>query len=212
MDQGKENYKKLEERLNKFPQRVPPSQALYKILAHLFSEKEAGLVAQLPIKPFNVKTASRIWKVKESEAQKVLDELASRAILLDIETDGEQQYLLPPPMAGFFEFSLMRIREDIDQKALSELFYQYLNVEENFIKDLFLGSETRLGRVFVQEPVLTNDQAIHILDYERASDIIRNSSQIAISTCYCRQKMEYMNQACDAPKEVCMTLDRKSVV
>ncbi|MBC8442157.1 MAG: hypothetical protein H8D87_21025 [Deltaproteobacteria bacterium] len=41
--------------------------------------------------------------------------------------------VLPPPMAGFFEFSMMRVRHDIDQKVLGELFYQYLNVEEDFI-------------------------------------------------------------------------------
>lgn len=202
-----QSYEKLEKRLNKFPQRVPPSQALYKILSHLFSEKEAGLVAQLPIKPFKVQAASRIWKMTEAEARKILDKLAARAILLDLDNNGEQEYLLPPPMAGFFEFSLMRIREDIDQKALSELLYQYLNVEEDFIKDLFLGSETRLGRVFVQEPILTNEGAIHIFDYERATNVIRESSHIGIGMCYCRQKMEHINLGCDAPKDVCMTFN-----
>ncbi len=202
-----QNYEKLEKRLNKFPQRVPPSQALYQILSHLFSEKEAGLVAQLPIKPFTIKSASRIWKMEEVEARKILDELASRAILLDLDNNGEQQYILPPPMAGFFEFSLMRIRKDIDQKALSELLYQYLNIEEDFIKDLFLGSETRLGRVFVQEPVLTNEGAIHILDYEKASNVIRESSHIGIGMCYCRQKMDHINLGCEAPKNVCMTFN-----
>lgn len=201
----KHGYEKLQQRLNKVPQRVPRSEALYKILCHLFSEKEATLVSQLPIKPFNLKTVSRIWKLNETETQKILDELSSRALLLDIEKDGEQIFLLPPPMAGFFEFSLMRVREDIDQKVLSELFHQYLNVEEDFIKDLFLGSETRLGRVFVQESVLTNDEATHILDYERASHVIRESSHIGISMCYCRHKMEHLNQACDAPSDVCMT-------
>ena len=56
-------YKKLEERINKFPQGAPPSETLYKILSILFNEKEAGLVSQLPIKPFTIKTASRIWKL-----------------------------------------------------------------------------------------------------------------------------------------------------
>ena len=41
------------------------------------------------------------------------------SILLDIETDeGKRLYVLPPPMAGFFEFSMMRVRRDIDQKLL----------------------------------------------------------------------------------------------
>lgn len=57
----------------------------------------------------------------------------------------------------------MRTRGDIDQKYLAELYYQYMNVEEDFIKDLFYATETKLGRVFVQEPVLLNDKANHIL-------------------------------------------------
>ena len=64
------------------------------------------------------------------EALKVLDTLASRAILLDVEDEKGKKYILPPPMAGFIEFALMRTRGDIDQKLLSELYYQYLNVEE----------------------------------------------------------------------------------
>jgi hypothetical protein len=39
----------------------------------------------------------------------MLDELAERAILVDIaRQEGVTIYALPPPMAGFFEFSLMR--------------------------------------------------------------------------------------------------------
>jgi hypothetical protein len=71
-------------------------------------------------------------------------------------------------MVGFFEFSMMRIRRDLDQKVLAELFYQYINVEDDFISALFLDGETQLGRVFVQEAVLPREKALHVLDYERA--------------------------------------------
>ncbi len=179
---SKNGYKSLEERLNRFPQGAPPSQTLYKILAMLFTEKEAQLVAQLPIKAFRVKTAANIWNVSEREALKILDTLASRAILLDIEDDKGKQYILPPPMAGFIEFALMRTRNDIDQKLLSELYYQYLNVEEDFIKDLFYSAETKLGRVFVQEEVLSNDNEVTILDYERATHIIEEADHIAVGS------------------------------
>lgn len=202
---GKSAYKSLEDRINRFPQGAPPSETLYKILSILFSEKEAALVAQLPIKPFTVKTASKIWKIKESKTQNILDQLSSRAILLDIDENGVHKYMLPPPMAGFFEFSMMRTRNDIDQKLLGELFYQYMNVEEDFIKQLFFSTETKLGRVFVQEEILTNDNELHILDFERASHIIKSSSHIGISTCYCRHKMHHVDLACDAPMDICMT-------
>lgn len=203
----KQSYKNLEERINKFPQGAPPSETLYKILSILFSEKEAELVALLPIRPFNAKTASKIWKMKETDTQRILETLASRAILLDIDNNGVQEYILPPPMAGFFEFALMRTRGDIDQKILAELYHQYLNVEEDFVKDLFLGSETRLGRVFVQEEVLSNDNAVHILDYERASHVIKSAKHIGISMCYCRHKMGHLGKECDAPMDICMTFN-----
>lgn len=203
----KSDYTNLVERLNRFPQGAPPSDLLFKILSMLFSEKEAQLVSLIPIKPFTAKKAAHIWKMKLDEAQKVLDQLADRAILIDFEQNGEIWYVLPPPMAGFFEFSMMRIRNDVDQKVLSELFYEYLNVEEDFIKDLFTRGQTQLGRTFVNEPALSNENALHVLDYERASEVIETATHIGVGMCYCRHKMEYMGKACDAPQDICMTFN-----
>ena len=203
----KTSYANLTERLNQFPQGAPPSDLLFQILGILFSEREAQLVSELPIRPFTAKRASRIWKKDLTETQKVLDELASRAILVDILSDGETKYVLPPPMAGFFEFSMMRIRDDIDQKLLSELFYEYMNVEEDFIRELFTRGETQLGRTFVNEPALSEQNALHVLDYERASEIIQTATHRGIGVCYCRHKMEHKDQACDAPMNICMTFN-----
>ncbi|MBN1482912.1 4Fe-4S dicluster domain-containing protein [candidate division KSB1 bacterium] len=203
----KSSYAALAERLNRFPQGAPPSGTLEKILKIIIKEKEAALISQLPIKPFTVAKAARIWKVPVVEAQKVLDELAGRAILVDVEKNGESVYVLPPPMAGFFEFSMMRLRDDIDQKVLAELFYQYMNVEEDFIKHLFTDGETQLGRTFVHEPVLSNENALHVLDYERASEVIKTASCRAVGVCYCRHKMQHVHQACDAPMDICMTFN-----
>ncbi|MFC1577495.1 4Fe-4S dicluster domain-containing protein [Thermodesulfobacteriota bacterium] len=204
---NKSEYHHLVDRLNRYPQGAPSSKLLDRILSMLFSEKEAGLVSLLPIKPFTADKAARIWKISQPKARKVLDRLASRAILVDMDQNGETQYILPPPMAGFFEFSLMRVRNDIDQKALSELFYEYMNVEEDFIKSLFTHGETQLGRVFVHEPVLSNDNAIHVLDYERASEVIKTASHRGIGTCYCRHKMYHVGKACDRPMDICMTFN-----
>jgi ferredoxin len=219
-------YQRLGDRLNRFPQGAPPSELLYRILEMLFSEREAGLVAQLPIRPFTAKKAAAIWGISEAEAHRVLDGLASRAILLDMETPDGAVYVLPPPMAGFFEFSMMRVRDDIDQKLLSELLYQYVTVEDDFILSLFTNGQTHLGRVFVNEAALSEtdrrdrrastsaqtDQgaapgagSLHVLDYERASEVIDTSEHMGVGVCYCRHKMEHVGRACDAPKGICMT-------
>ena len=203
-------YADLVDRLNRFPQGAPSSETLYQILALLFSEREAAIVSQLPIKPFTATKASKLLKLDLTQTCNILDELAGRAILIDVERDGETTYLLPPPMAGFFEFSMMRLRGDVDQKLLGELFYQYMNVEEEFIRALFTNGETQLGRVFVHEPVLTSENAVHVLDYERASEVIRTATHRGVGMCYCRHKMSHVGRACDAPMDICMTFNNSA--
>lgn len=203
----KDGFKSLEERLNRFPQGAPPSETLYKILEMLFSEEEAKLVAMLPVTAFPIKKAASLWHKPYGETAKILENLASRCILLDMEINKEIYYILPPPMAGFIEFSMMRVRGDVDQKVLAELYHQYMNVEEDFVKELFTGTETKIIRTFVNESVLSTDQTVSILDYERATKVIETASHIGISMCYCRHKMLHIGQACDAPMDICMTFN-----
>lgn len=200
-------YNKLVERINRFPQGAPPSELLTKILKILFSDQEAGLVSLMPIKPFTAQKASKIWNMDLTSTKIILDKLAHRALLVDIERNGKTTYALPPPMAGFFEFSMMRVRDDIDQKVLSELFYQYINKEDDFIKALFTEGNTHFGRALVHEPVLTDENALHVLDYERATNVIETARHRGISMCYCRHKKEHLNMACAAPMNICMTFN-----
>ena len=165
------------------------------------------MVALLPIRPFTVGKAAAAWKMNAKNTREILDQLAARALLVDFEQGGEMHYVLPPPMAGFFEFSLMRVRDDIDQKLLSELFFQYLNVEEDFIRELFTRGETQLGRTFVHEPVLSYENALLVLDYERASEVIKSATHRGVSMCYCRHKMVHAGRACEAPMNICMTFN-----
>ena len=205
---AKSGYDSLAERLDRFPQGAPPSELLTKILALLFSEKEASLLGQLPMRPFSAAWAAYLWRMREVEASRLLEGLSERALLLDTEQeDGEKLYLLPPPMAGFFQFSLMRVREDIDQESLSQLLHQYLSGEQDFIRALFTEGKTRLGRVLVGEEEIAPAHASHVFDYERASAVVRAAGKIGVGTCFCRHKMHHLGRACAAPLEVCLSFD-----
>ena len=65
-------YKNLSDRINWFTQGAPASETLYKILQVLYSEKEAKWVALLPVRPFTVKKAAKIWQTSEYKAERLL--------------------------------------------------------------------------------------------------------------------------------------------
>lgn len=200
------NYLNLQKRLDMNAQGAPASDSLYKILEILFSEDEAKKVSNLPIKPFVAAEAAKRWNIAEPEAVKILDELSDKGLLLDMNDSGNQIYVLAPTMAGFFEFALMRTDGRFDRKVLSELFYQYINVEDDFVEKALM-QKTGIARTFIQEQTIQVKDESVVLDYERATHIINSSSCITVGTCYCRHKMEHMGKACKAPQDVCLTFN-----
>ena len=207
---GRTGYKNLIDRYNRFPHGAPESETLYEILKVLFTQSEASLVSILPIKPFSVKDAAKIWKKTEEEAEVILNGLAEKALLLDMNDQQEQKYVVPPPMIGFFEFTLMRTGGHFDQKLLSELYHEYLETEEDFMRQL-LSLKTPIGRILVNEKTIKKEDTAYVLDYERATEIIKKSKNIGVSRCYCRHKAEHLGENCDAPQEVCLSINNLSL-
>lgn len=203
------SYHVLQRRLDQAPQGAPASETLFKIFEALFTREEAQLISLLPINLFTVEEAARLWKKSKEEARAILDALADKGILFDFATGKTQAYLLAPTMAGFFEFSLMRMDGRFNKKVLSELYYQYINVEEDFIKGIF-SLEPAIFRALVQEDAIREKDRVVVLDYERASHIIDTSSCITVGICYCRHKMEHMDKACQNPQEVCLTFNKSA--
>lgn len=196
----------LQERLDKSPQGAPATETLFKILEVLFTEEEAKLVSVLPIRMFTLKRASEIWKKPVSEAREILDDLAGKGLMVDMADGDSKRYVLAPTMAGFFEFSIMRTDGRFDRQLLSELFHQYINVEDKFLKSIFT-LEPQIARTFVHEDMLSEKDQMDILDYERATKVIDTASCITVGTCYCRHKMEHADKACDKPQDVCLSFN-----
>lgn len=79
----KDAYQNLEQRINWFTQGAPASDTLFKILQVLFTEKEAKWVSMLPVRPFTLKKAAKIWGTTELEAEKLLDHLCEKGLIVD---------------------------------------------------------------------------------------------------------------------------------
>ena len=147
---GHDSYLQLTKRLNKMPQGAPVTDTLMEILQILFTEDEAELVAKLPIKFCTVERVAKVWKKSEEETEEILNTLADKGIMFDIENNGERTFTLAPPMAGFLEFSLMRTDGRFNRKVLSELYHQYINVEDDFGRMLW-ALEPAIDRCLVNE-------------------------------------------------------------
>jgi len=201
------SYNNLQKRLDAAPQGAPASETLFKILKVLFTEQEAKLVSQLPIRMFTIKKAAKIWKKDLKETREILDTLADKGLMVDLADKDSKRYVLAPTMAGFFEFSIMRTDGKFDNKLLSELFHHYINVEDQFLKRVFTLKPT-IARTFIQEDALEPKNMMTILDYERATKVIDTASCITLGTCYCRHKMEHVGKGCDKPQDVCLTFNK----
>jgi len=200
------SYYNLQKRLDEAPQGAPASETLFRILEILFTKDEAELVSLLPGSLFTVEEAAKIWRMPTDRARSALDALADKGILGDFVAGDMHGYILAPTMAGFFEFSLMRLDGRFDKKVLSELYYQYINTEEDFVKSV-LSTEPNIGRAYVHEDVIQEKDRAVVLDYERATHVIDTATCITVGICYCRHKMQHVGKGCNSPQEVCLTFN-----
>jgi len=177
------------------------------ILEILYSPEEAELASRLPVMPTGLDGIAKRLNLAPQALKPRLDALCDRGVVLDLvhpET-GDTKYVLAPPMAGFFEFSMMRAKDSIPKKRMAEALDAYIHGDDTFVREVF-GEETVIGRALVHESGL-DDEVPEVLDYERATAIVSDAQSRSVSLCYCRHKAEHLDKACDAPQETCMSLN-----
>jgi formate hydrogenlyase subunit 6/NADH:ubiquinone oxidoreductase subunit I len=126
--------------------------------------------------------------------------------VMDFEHKGVVRYILSPTLLGFFEFAFMRVRDDIPQKEIARYMVEYAHDKPDLARSVLAG-KIQPGRTLVHETAVDPEDATRILDYERATHIVREAKTWAVSLCYCRHIMEHEGRACAQPMEVCTTLN-----
>jgi NAD-dependent dihydropyrimidine dehydrogenase PreA subunit len=198
-------YAGLRERLDRHAIGMPDSEVALAILRHLYRPEEASLALRLPLKFQSIGSLSRQLGIPEKELDERLQRMAERGLVFDVERRGTRHYMLAPTVVGLFEFSMMRVRDDIDQKAVALLLHQYLEEDDRYRRQAFQG-QTQVGRALVHETVLPDGDHTEILDHERATHVVHEAGRWAVGLCYCRHLKEHQGKACGKPMEVCMSL------
>jgi len=201
-----DHYHLLQQRLDENIEGAPDSPTLMKILSLLFSPREAEFASKLPSRPTSLQVLSRKLSIPGDELADKLTEMARRGVVLDLEHEGQRYFSLSPVVNGFSDFTFMRTRNDVPMPELARLFDEYMYQDDRFAHSL-LQSETQLYRSLVREEALPTGDHTEVLDWERASHIVRSASVIGLSLCSCRHAASHLGNACDKPRETCLSLN-----
>jgi len=178
------------------------------ILEILYSPEEAELASRMPVRPTDIERLAATLAIPAAQLRPRLDAMCDKGLVMDLvhpET-GRTKYMLSPPVVGFFEFSMMRAHDSIPKKRMAEALEAYAHGDETFAREVF-GHETVIGRAVVHETALSDDARPDVLDWERATSLIEDASALAVSICYCRHKAKHLGSECDAPKEICLSMN-----
>ena len=203
---GQGVYGRLQKRLDRFPIGAPPAPALYEILKRLYTEEEAEIACRMPIRFTDIAGIARRTGKRPEDLRPVLERMAEKGLVMDFEHKGKVEYILSPTLFGFFEFSFMRVRDDIPQKDVARYMVEYAHDQPELARSILAG-KVRPGRTLVHDTAVDPEDATRILDHERSEQIVREAKAWAVSLCYCRHVMEHEGRACAQPMEVCTTFN-----
>ncbi len=199
-----EIYHALADRLCKSPEGAPINETLLAILQRLYSESEAIVGSKFPLVPLPLKKIAASTGMGEAELVVVLNDMSDKGLVMDLPRNDSTYYMLAPVVVGFFEYTFMRTGNQVEMKELAELFDRYF--KSDGVMQEIGGFDTKIMRTLVYENVIPFAVETEVVDYERASEIIRQSRGGAITMCACRHEAEHLGKACDAPVDVCTSL------
>ncbi len=208
----KAEYVALQRRHDQGPAAAPAQEAVFEMLRTLYTEDEARTGAAMPWEPVSAASMARRLGEPEHLLRDRLERMAEKGLVFDY-TDprtGKVKYVLFPPVVGFVEFTMMRVRDDMDQKRMAQALHEYLHGNKEVVEAIFAPGEAQIGRTVIHETALSAGEYSQVLDYEKASAIIDEAGGGAVSLCYCRHVGEHLDQPCQHPMEICTSLGQAS--
>ncbi len=208
---AKNEYLRLQEQLNRLPVGAPGEGTVFEILEILFSPEEADLMARMPLRLATLSTIARRVGQAPEVVKARLATMADKGLVFDLELRNRTFYIGNPTVVGFFEFSMMRIRDDFDQKKLAELFHRYIVEEPEFFGQCRDGKIITPFRTLVREEALPESYT-EVLDWESATALVESSRRWARGNCHCRHVAHHQGHDCQKlPMDVCMVLGTGAV-
>jgi len=175
----------------------------YALLDGLFTQEEAEVAIKLPIEPIPIDKASELLNRDQKNTLDIVERMANEGLLFSHEKNGITHYSLMPLIPGIFEMQFTKGEVNDHTKKLARLFDEYFNVLWPYME-----SNASQRAVFPFARVITVEQEIpsgvEIFPYDKLSEYIAKSEDIAVCICYCRHHGELVGKPCSKSKDVCM--------
>jgi len=205
---GKDLYRKLGKKIDGSSLRAPWNDTFYAILKELYSAEEAELVIKMPYGLAKLSQIEQVTKLERVDIERMLDNLTEKGLVLDIWAHGEYHYTISPMVVGIFEFTMMRTRGELNMKEWGRLFHEYLQDGSFYKANFSKGQKISPLRTLAHEESIANEDYVEVLNYEKASALIRDAKKFAIGICSCRhEKLHAGAKTCDVPLETCSSFD-----
>ena len=208
---SKNIFRKLGRKINNLPLRAPWNETFYELLRKLYSEKEADVLVKMPYGFSDLNRVAKMTKYDRSELSKILEGLCSKGLVMDLWVNDAYHYMPSPIMIGIFEFTMMRMGESVDSKALAHLFNQYLNAHNGalYAMNAKKGNKVSVIRALPHWDAIAPSEYMEVLDYEKAAGIVESSEKFSIGICSCRhEKFHVGEKTCEVPLDKCSSFGR----
>ena len=208
---GKDLYRKLGKKVDNSTTRVPWNETLYKILKELYTAEEAELAVKMPYGLASLDKIAKVAGYNLDILRNLLETMADKGLVIDINMNGQNGYILSPMVIGIFEFTMMRTKGELNHKEWAKLFHEYLDDGKFYHANLKGDQKVSILRTLPHEGTIDESEYVEVLDYEKATLLVENAKKFAVGICSCRHEKFHVGQkTCDVPLETCSSFDNSA--
>jgi hypothetical protein len=189
-------FSRLAEHLDNLPGGFPPTESgvELRILRQLFSPEEAELALHLLLIPEGSRVIARRAKIGRKEADRRLQEMAKKGLILSIESEGKPtKYVAAQFVIGIWESQVESLTPELN-RDLKEYFPTLINFD-------VLNKGPQLRTIPVGRSV---DASLEIKPYEKVVELVQAQEKCLVAPCICRREQRMMGHGCEKPLDSCL--------
>ncbi|MFX1326027.1 MAG: 4Fe-4S binding protein, partial [Promethearchaeota archaeon] len=170
-----------------------------KILKRLYSEEDAEIILKLKLKGVR-ETADQIAErigLNKDLIERELESLSKKGLLFRIRRGNKTIYNLAPFMIGLYEYSVLKIDED-----LARLYREYFDTK--YVYHLAKLNVPGFKVIPIEETIETDTV---LLPYQKLKNSIKDARVISVAECICRKETRLNHGNCNKeyPMETCLS-------